>query len=390
MASGPEARDRLAQTAMYDKVESALNLVNERKSALTVPNKWAFEARAGGSVSGAQLAITWSRRNEPEATLYLNNDVEPELAAKTLLDRTYGLIAASFADRIIGRDGARDVSASMLRRVAIRLNELYTGRFDEIIHGQSLPLVSIDHLERAGPNPFLYHARTGEVLGDFTGLVRQALDRLIQRNRLRIEDVDVGLLASLFRELFSNTHLHARSDLEGALYRRSARGIVFALRPVDIPHDSFAAGLPVLKEYIESMEREAARPRVEFLEVSVFDSGPGLAARTLRSVVPADLPIEREYELVQKCFLKTYTSVSNPAHGWGLTRVMHALKSSGGFMRLRTGRLSLCKWFPPGIKDPRVTADDLQFMDIGGGSPKRHARVEGAVFTILIPVGLGN
>ncbi|MBN8934635.1 MAG: hypothetical protein J0G97_23385 [Rhizobium pusense] len=344
MASGAEARDRLAQTAMYDKVESALNLVNERKSGLTVPNKWAFEARVGGSVSGAQLAITWSRRNEPEATLYLNNDVEPELAAKTLLDRTYGLIAASFADRIIGRDGARDVSASMLRRVA---------------NGQSLPLVSIDHLERAGPNPFLYHARTGEVLGDFTGLVRQALDRLIQRNRLRIEDVDVGLLASLFRELFSNTHLHARTDLEGALYRRSARGIVFALRPVDIPHDSFAAGLPVLKEYIESMD-------------------------------PTDLPIEREYELVQKCFLKTYTSVSNPAHGWGLPRVMHALKSSGGFMRLRTGRLSLCKWFPPGIEDPRVTADDLQFMDIGGGSPKRHARVEGAVFTILIPVGLGN
>ena len=38
---------------------------------------------------------------------------------------------------------------------------------------------------------------------------------------------------------------------------------------------------------------------------------------------------------------------------------------------------------------PRGTFD-LQFMDIGGGSPKRHARVEGAVFTILIPVGLGN
>ncbi|MFW8584041.1 hypothetical protein ACOJBM_01080 [Rhizobium beringeri] len=274
MASGVEIRDRLAQSAMYDKVEAALSLVNERSSGLTVPNKWAFEARAGGSVSGAQLAITWSRRNEPDATLHLNSDVEPEHAAETLLARTYGLIAASFADRIIGRDGSRDVTAGMLRLVSKRLNELYTGTFDEIIHGQSLPLVSIDHLERDGPNPFLYHPRTGEVLPDFTGLVRQALLRLIKRNRLRIEDVDAGLLASLFRELFSNTHLHARTDLEGALYPRSARGIVFALRPVDIPHDAFSAGLTALREYIESMERHASRPRVEFLEVSVFDSGP--------------------------------------------------------------------------------------------------------------------
>ncbi|ANP91695.1 MULTISPECIES: hypothetical protein [Rhizobium] len=390
MASGVEIRDRLAQSAMYDKVEAALSLVNERSSGLTVPNKWAFEARAGGSVSGAQLAITWSRRNEPDATLHLNSDVEPEHAAETLLARTYGLIAASFADRIIGRDGSRDVTAGMLRLVSKRLNELYTGTFDEIIHGQSLPLVSIDHLERDGPNPFLYHPRTGEVLPDFTGLVRQALLRLIKRNRLRIEDVDAGLLASLFRELFSNTHLHARTDLEGALYPRSARGIVFALRPVDIPHDAFSAGLTALREYIESMERHASRPRVEFLEVSVFDSGPGLAARSFGALIPAEMPIREEYDLVHKCFLKSITTVPNPAHGWGLPRVMHALKSSGGLMRLRTGRLSLCKWFHPGLEEPRVTDDDLQFIDIGGGPPGQHARVEGAVFTILIPIGLGN
>ncbi|QJX09341.1 hypothetical protein RLCC275e_29075 (plasmid) [Rhizobium brockwellii] len=390
MTPGAEIRDRLAQSAVYDRLESVLGLVNERSSSLTVPNKWPFEARAGGSVSGAQLAITWSRRNEPSATLHLNGDVDPEHAAETLLDRTYGLIAASFADRIIGRDGKRDVTAGMLRLVSKRLNKLYTGTFDQIIHGQSLPLVSIDHLERDGPNPFLYHPRTGEVLGDFTGLVRQALVRLIKRNRLRMEDVDAELLASLFRELFSNTHLHARTDLEGALYRRSARGIVFALRPVDIPHEAFSAGLSALREYIESMERLAARPRVEFLEVSVFDSGPGLAARAFGAPIPDEMPIGGEYELVHKCFLKSITTVPNPSHGWGLPRVMHALKSAGGFMRLRTGRLSLCKWFPPGMTEPRVTDDDLRFLDIDGGSPEQHARVEGAVFTILIPIGLGN
>ncbi|NKM70837.1 hypothetical protein [Rhizobium laguerreae] len=390
MTPGADIRDRLAQTAAYDRLETVLRLVNERKSSLTVPNKWSFEARPGGSVSGAQLAVTWARRNQPDATFRMNGDVDPNLAAKTLLKRTYGLIAASFADRIIGRDGSRDVTAAMLRLVSQRLNELYTGTFDEMIHGQSLPLISIDHLERDGPNPLLYHPRTGEVRADFQGLVKQALIRLVDRNRLRRDEINAELLASLFRELFSNTHLHARTDLDGSLYQRSARGIVFALRPVDIPHEAFAAGLTTLREYIESMERLAARPRVEFLEVSVFDSGPGLAARALGAMIPDAMPISNEYALVHHCFLKSITTSADPAHGWGLPRVMLALKLAGGFMRLRTGRLSLCKWFPPGVTEANVTRDDLRFGDINGGEPKEHARVAGAVFTILIPVGLGN
>nr|WP_209903979.1 MULTISPECIES: hypothetical protein [unclassified Rhizobium] len=390
MANGADTRDRLGLSAGYEKLEAVLDLVNERGSRLTVPNKWGFEARPGGSVSSAQLAMTWSRRNEPSATLQLSSDVPPEHAAETLLDRTYGLIAAAFADRIIGRDGERDVTGGMLRLVSQRLDELYGGSFGQIIHGQSLPLISVDHLERDGPNPFLYHPRTGEVRSDFTGLVQQALARLIARKRLNKDGIDTELLATLFRELFSNTHLHARTDLDGALYRRSARGIVFALRPVDIPIEAFSGGLPTLREYIESMERHAARPRVEFLEVSVFDSGPGLAARAYGSPVPEQMSIAQEYGLVHQCFLKSITSVPNSAHGWGLPRVMLGLKSAGGFMRLRTGRLSLCKWFPPKITQPRVLDEDLAFLDVDGGTPKQHAHVVGAVFTILIPIGLGN
>ncbi|MFQ6162483.1 hypothetical protein [Sinorhizobium meliloti] len=324
------------------------------------------------------------------ATLRLSDDVDPEHAAETLVSRTYGLVAASFADRIIGRDGRRDVTAGMLKVISHRLSELYSGPFDRMIHGGSLPLISIDHLERRGPNPFLYNPATGEVRSDFLGLVQQALMRLISRNRLRRQDIDAELLASLFKELFSNTHLHARTDLTGALYRRSARGIVFALRSVDLPQETFAADLIPLREYFARIAPLSTRPRVEFLEVSVFDSGPGLAARAKGSAISNEMPVEQEYDLVQRCFLKNVTTQSDPAHGLGLPRVMLALKSSGGFMRLRTGRLALYKWFPPGIDQPRIGKDDLRFVDEDGGRPRTHAGVAGTVFSILIPTGLGS
>ncbi|MHC2543396.1 hypothetical protein ACVINY_004108 [Sinorhizobium meliloti] len=390
MTNGADKRDRLGQRAAYGKCEEILGLIGQRPSSLTVPNKWPFEARPGGSVTGAQLAVTWARKNHPLATLRLNDDVDPEHAAETLVSRTYGLVAASFADRIIGRDGSRDVTSGMLKVISHRLSDLYSGSFDRMIHGQSLPLVSIDHLERRGPNPFLYHPGTGEVRGDFLGLVQQALMRLIDRNRLRRQDIDAELLASLFKELFSNTHLHARNDLSGALYRRSARGIVFALRPVDLPQDTFAGDLAPLREYFSSIALFAARPRVEFLEVSVFDSGPGLAARAKGSVIPEEMPVEQEYDLVQRCFLKNVTTQIDPAHGLGLPRVMLALKTSGGFMRLRTGRLALYKWFPPGMEAQRIVKDDLRFVDENGGRPRAHARVAGTAFSILIPTGLGS
>lgn len=382
--------DKLSRRSAYSECEHALKGFTRRSSMLTVPNKWPFEARPGGSSAGAQLAISWARSNEP-AILQLASDEAPEVAATSLVHRTYGLVATVFADRVIGRDGSRDVTAGMLRLAAARLRELYSGELDRMIHGGVIPLISVDHIEQGGSNPLLYQPGSGEVRSDFHGLVKQALSRLVDRHRLRLQDVETDVIASLFKELFSNTHVHARTDLGGTFYRRSARGILFALRPVDLPHDSHAAGLAVLREYYSSMVRAAARPRVEFLEVSVFDSGPGLAARANGGPIAEAMPIAEEYELVRTCFLKNVTTQTDPSHGLGLPRVMRALKACGGFMRLRTGRLSLCKWFPPRMLDAHFSTDDVQFVDAGGADAlQSYAPAAGASFSILIPLGLGS
>lgn len=383
-------QDVLSRRAAYGECERALEGFARRASVLTVPNKWPFEARPGGAAAGAQLAVSWARSNNP-ATLQLASDEAPEDAARSLLHRTYGLVATVFADRIIGRDGRRDVTAGMLKLAVARLRELYSGDLDRMIHGGVIALLSVDHIELDGPNPLLYQPVSGAVRGDLQGVVNRALGRLVNRQRLRLEEVETDVIAGLLKELFSNTHVHARTDLNGAFYRRSARGILFALRPVDTPHDSHAGGLKVLREYYASIADASARPRVEFLEISVFDSGPGLAARALGKPVEQAMPINQEYDLVRGCFLKNFTTQSDPSHGLGLPRVVQALKACGGFMRLRTGRLSLCKWFPPRTQNVQFSPDDTRFIDAGGDDEiKSYAPVTGASFSILIPMGLGS
>jgi hypothetical protein len=390
MPPPPIPNDRLKKKAAYLECEDMLGKFADRASVLTLPNKWPFEARPSGAVTASQLAVTWARANDP-AILQLSDDESPEIAASTLINRIYGLVAAAFADKIIGRDGERDVTAGMMKLISGRLAELYSGKFDQMIHGQVLPLISIDHLERYGPNPLLYNPATGAINPDFLKLVKQALSRLIDRNRLR-DPIDTEAIASLFRELFSNTHLHARTDLYGTLYPRSARGIVFSLRQVDHPRETnAAAGVAALRDYFLSMREMAARNRVEFLEVSVFDSGPGLAGRANRAPIPDEMPITEEYSLVRQCFLKNHTTENDPAHGLGLPRVMLALKSCGGFMRLRTGRLSLYKAFAPGTGSSDFSEEDLDFLDLSYGEQiSVHPRVAGAIFSILIPLGLGS
>ncbi|CDX51580.1 conserved hypothetical protein [Mesorhizobium plurifarium] len=387
---GTLEHDILSRRAAYGECEQVIDGFARRSSVLTVPNKWPFEARPGGSAAGAQLAISWARSND-QTTLQLASDEAPEDAARSLLHRTYGLVATLFADRIIGRDGHRDVTSGMLRLAVARLRELYSGELNRIIHGGVIALLSMDHIELDGPNPLLYQPISGAVRDDFQGVVNQALRRLVSRQRLRLNELEIDIIAGLLKELFSNTHVHARTDLNGALYRRSARGVLFALRPVEIPSDSHTGGLPGLRDYYASMVDVSVRPRVEFLEVSVFDSGPGLAARALGKPIDEGMSIDHEYDLVRECFLKNFTTQNDPSHGLGLPRVMQALKACGGFMRLRTGRLSLCKWFPPQAENVPFLADDARLIDTSGAKEiKKYAAVAGASFSILIPMGLGS
>ena len=124
--------------------------------------------------------------------------------------------------------------------------------------------------------------------------------------------------------------------------------------------------------------------------MSLFDSGPGLAQRWLgKSIRPHD-SIDNEYDAVISCLNLHGTTSSDTDRGLGLDVVMDTLSLVRGFLRIRTGRLSLYRDFvehpfkaginnaPP---EPFLVDWNTQSMQV-----ERMAPVEGTLLTMLIPV----
>ncbi|MGF6698145.1 hypothetical protein OKW38_002757 [Paraburkholderia sp. MM5496-R1] len=164
-----------------------------------------------------------------------------------------------------------------------------------------------------------------------------------------------GPLASLVRELMENADWWARTDVNGGLYHNGVRAVTFRLVELDQGnHEVFAGTNSHLQAYLAHILGESAkrtqgdRPRRTFIEMSIVDSGPGLARRWLSSKADWQLgqdPLEvndtqAESHAIAECFKKWRTSSNDANRGVGLFSVARILRERNGFMRLRTGRLA--------------------------------------------------
>lgn len=119
------------------------------------------------------------------------------------------------------------------------------------------------------------------------------------------------------------------------------------------------------------------------LELSVFDGGPGLVRRLRGASDFTSLSLPDERAACLECFNKHITSSGIPHRGIGLYASMRELHHLGGFIRLRTGRLSLYRNL---FEDPFHEGDPASFADwpTHGGQPC--ADVAGTVLTFIIPI----
>jgi len=121
--------------------------------------------------------------------------------------------------------------------------------------------------------------------------------------------------------------------------------------------------------------------RLRMLEISVFDSGPGLVRRYKHLATLEDVTAEEEKESVLECFTKHRTSSGAKHRGIGLDAAIRALTAVGGFMRLRTGRLCLYRDFG---KCPLSAGTALQLKSWPGEAAWEEA--VGTVYTFIVPV----
>jgi len=190
-------------------------------------------------------------------------------------------------------------------------------------------------------------------------------------------------LAQLVKELMENADWWARTDASGIPYKRGKSFRVLSFRLVDIDEDNaaiFGGANHHLQSYLQtvlleqgqldqgiSSSRQQSIKRHSFLELTVVDSGPGLARRWLSSREQSprvvddleDLPFEEETQAIADCFKKWATSSHNSVRGIGLFSVARMLREKNGFMRLRTGRTAYLYGTKSATKDVQQKTQHL-------------------------------
>lgn len=370
---------------------------------IQIPNK--IKSNAVGAVAALiQLIITWSRRNSGEEALRLHANDEMDEAAKKFAETPFGLVALNMAQKIVSRGGNPLSRREALKNSIQYVRCMHAGELSALkeYNKSILPVICIDNASDLRRPVRLYRRDADEVRSReaFTVLTQNCFHELA---RVRFDEggSQIKDIASFVYEAFQNTHEHAQTDVEGNRYLRSSRGIIFSFQSSSLDRlSSSDIESRALNEFLKSIQlRREHHSDAHFAEVSVFDSGPGLAQSWLSHEDDAirnalrsrpqleNIAIDVEYRAVMECLNKGRTTKDSANRGNGLYRIMQVVKRNGGMIRMRTGRLSLMKSFSE-TSNEDLHAEDLKMDDISSGEIPTDARpwADGCVITVLIPL----
>ena len=387
---------RIQGAANPARIEEMLTeLVGSKDDNLQIPVK-PHDWWLGGEQSLIELVITWARiSSSPTLHTHIAADEKPAVQLKRLAQRIFGFVALMMADEIRDREASRTPSTGELRSLRTsayqqcrEVVEMMYQPIDKFALGSKVFLISVDHSTKAAI-PWMY-APNGSV-ADRPAFVTLAKD-LFKRTNLRVSAGQPLLQSShkigaVLHELFKNTHEWALTDASNVPWRRSVRGLAAEFHTKEFADlQGIANDNPALARYFNALHPRSPGNRLAFLELTVFDSGIGLARRWLNTPSLEELPLPDEFKACMQCLTKHRTTSNRRDRGLGLAEVMQVLSSMEGFLKIRTGRLSLYRDF---VHSPlRAVPDDVGLGDFPSctATLTNLAAVYGTHFQMLIPI----
>lgn len=342
---------------------------------------------AGAEAAVVQALATWTNARRRASVRTYAKSSEDEQIAK-LVRRLYGTSAFALADHISDVGGG-DITSYARAMAMRRIRELST----EDVSGSRGPQVEIicaDHLALSHPASLYTVDEEGlakvKELPSFLKLVNDAIiGRLVHRSyRRNLPDGFERTMAIALHELVRNTDEHGRMDDRGDTRRKSIRGLQakkHLLSPERL--GAITAASPPLQAYCSGLApARANNTHVQLIELSVFDSGPGMGAsltgRPLSNLAPQD-----DLSAVRRCFAKNVSRKHASSSGLGLPNLAKALSEAGGFMRLRTGRCALYADFR---QDPVSQFGEPPELRNWFDGAVEVSPVAGTLFTLIFPL----
>jgi len=373
------------------------SLWTDPQQELRLPNALKADA-VGGQASLMQLIITWARRAAGDTRLRIYADGTDEASIANFSSTAAGLVALNFARTIRGY-GDMAIERSRAMETALPFVEaMHFGHLRDLrtFAKNTIPLICIDNAKRLARPNRLYSPNSDHVRSrrDFADLLHAAGGAILPRSRPISNSRLINAAASLMYEAFLNTHEHAQTDAAGNVYRRSVRGVLIGSRYIKrdqlVPS---ASGHRPIEDYFQAWRPDHPNAQhAQFVEMSIFDSGDGLAqtwlqkkARVPSGILGSQISLGDEFEAVLACFRKGGTTKGGETSGNGLFRIMRVVSENGGFIRVRSGRLSLVH--VAGVPGHQSDVDEGLEDSIEGGRPSQpRAWADGTLITVMLPL----
>ena len=332
--------------------EKYLEVIGSGESEISLPST--VSANAEGSMAALiQLVLTWARKAPDHGTLRLHANRLDDLSLVNFVTTPVGLAAVNMAPRILFASGAPADRREVLVRARDYVAKMHEGKLTQLqkINKNFISIFCIDNANELRRPASLYIRNTEKLLdrAKFEDLVMGCYNAMPLSRAQFDEREHVSPIASMLYEAFENSHNYAQADFRGNRYRRSTRGIILGYQqiPIDQLSDKKFPNLD-LNEYFYNWKIRGHGNLAKFAEVSIFDSGPGMAEHWLaykeiisKRIEESDfVSIKMEYEAIIDCLRRGNTSKNTRSRGNGLFRIMQVVKRSGGFIRIRINKIS--------------------------------------------------
>lgn len=422
-----------------ESIETAVqSLDTQGSNELAIPSAIVGVTSFCAEAALLQFVVTWARRNQSSAVaIFSGLDGAAEKFEANLqkqLGLPYVLAAWVLAAQLF------DSNRGILKRREAKGFAAFLDAMDNFDFQNThdtvesrVNLVCVQGSKREFIRPFYELFKSSWRVrpeGDVRVVIQDILAQLAENWSAKYLREVADPLAHLVRELVENSDWWSRADHRGVEYDKGVRAVTLRLRDIDDDNlHMFAGGNSHIHSYLlhnlttHDRVRRDEQPsthvgivrKLTFIELTMVDSGPGLARRWLASRPEnkqsvdnlQDVSLNDEEDAVIECFKKWRTTSGNSLRGVGLFSVASLLKRRNGFLRLRTGRLGFLFGTQSAISDIEtrlkkhdVSTDYIKLKDgthvflqngkmeffLRPWSQKGLGAVEGTAYSILLPV----
>ena len=342
-----------------------------------------------------QLIITWSRMST--GRLYIHYD-----SSTSELDDKIGKMFNRYLNFVAGCMGYKngiylldqtEISSKVANIIKekisfLKLNESWK-------KGDNSFISAVQHSANPYPSAFYFSNGSLKSKKEIIELSKNSLVDIVQNYTAKtsisaIEHYE-KLIGEIIFELIENTHYWAQSDYSNKTYSTGIRGLLLSSHRGD--KEALLSNCKddkMFYDYISELLNDNSKDNV-IIEISVFDSGSGLANKWLKENIKTTQK-EKIYEAIIDCLIKNNTSdnSSNYERGFGLHNIMTLLGNREGYLKLRTNGMKLFRDFK---KEPfngyiENTRENYKLNDWHKVQKKTIPayQTEGTMFSIFIPI----